>query len=376
MDHKYVLALSHPFDPHAEGAQVPDQYSFPSSTSYMRTSFTIQVAANQTNCDFVVQPNLLATIAAHKALGDDAISGGVVNYDGAGGTWSEHAITNTATLSGTYTRYRIVGGGVRIRPLLSPLNQSGKILCAKVPSQPQIMATFGTGGGVLVTGSLWQNYLDFYGLPNVDSSGFVTSTILSQPSSHENMVSGCTMDGGLEVDFSICSGRAYNWRDAANTTRINSVTNAYQFDTFQSAAATGASPLNAYDGQFLENGGWSCLCFRATGLPSQSEAYSGFDVEIIFHVEGIIPVGLSATPNSSGQTPPVNMHLLNAAVHAAAVEPHFAPINHKEGRGVMQTLDNAAKAIGFGSFGHAVQSVPWAKVGKYAGEALGLAAMF
>jgi len=355
---KYIAALTRPFDSDAEGAQVPDQWSFPTQTSFLRANFTLQTTDISGNLDFVVQPNCFSTVAA-SAASTNLITGPVListpntwSRCTANGTinsttergFTEGGMINESNMKAQFSRYRVVGWGVRVRALQAPLNQQGKILFAKVPSL-NTMAMYNLTAGT----SQWNQYLNYYGLPGVDSTGFISTGINSLPSVHETTVATLSAEGGIDIPGQLCSPLAYGFRDATNISVLGTaaggniaqgmVTDMLTTQNPQqnpgAATVSGGSGLpttysggiagnisSVTDPDFMLQGGWSTLCCRATGLVASANT-PVFDLEVIFHLEGNPPVGSIACFASAGSHPPVHVGLLNAAHAAASTMPAF-----------------------------------------------------
>jgi len=401
---RYLIALADPFSNKAGGAQVPDVYSFPTATTQVKETFTISVQPNQTDVDFVVQPSLFTTIAYSDFA---TCAGGFVNYSSilrnASGTgFTENSIVSQATISGKFSRYRIVGGGVKIKVLTPTLTQQGQLFCCLVPSlthsawfpMESIANAVQNGFPISTNQGLanWNDYLTYYELPGVDGLGLISTQIQGMPLAHTNMLSGTTLEGGIEIAFKNASPDSLKFRDASPVTALTSALGQYGgfeagqgsgvanyqygsgvnqggqvFTTsFIGSGTTGpvnvpsllvagetATPLapgevqyvgiatgstlssqtytpiaNPMDEDFLHTGGWSALCFRATGLSTSTTATATFSVEVCFHLEGV--PSIPATANLYGQVqsfnasyPPVNPHAMHAAHHIAGHLPVF-----------------------------------------------------
>lgn len=363
----YVVALSHPFQPEAQGAQIPDLFSFPTQTNVTRQVFTVSTDGSG-NCDFVIQPNILSTIAAKNIL-TNGTTGTVTSQISGGNAWfqsevqngfSEFGLVDPAQLAQIYARYRLVAMGVRIKSLIPPLNQQGRIICAKVPSLSH-MAVYSSGletgiqpnmAGVYpaqTPNATWEDYLGYYELPGIDGSGFISNSMLSLPSAHENSVSGMSLDNGLEIVPTVCSSDFSKWRDGVCSSALDNNepgTNTTQYQWGQNVggvAPDGSILTLQLDEDFLMQGGWSVLAFRASGLapnPSGSPPVAVFDVEIVMHLEGLPPVGNTALVTSA-RMPPVHPGLMNAAIAAAHSIPHFRKIIHDGRHRVEHALQKA-----------------------------------
>lgn len=329
MPRRYAVCLADPFDPNAEGAQVPDMYAFPTATALCRQSFTAQTIDTSGNLDFVVQPNPLCTIAcsSYNNASQSVITGGTPwfgtnnnpNSTGLNHGFSEFGVSSYTSLANTFTRYRVVGFGVRITSVLPSLTQQGQIFVAKVPALHQW--AYYPNGGTDTAQAEWQQYLNYYELPPLDGSGFITTQMSQLQTFHENSVPNMTLNGGLEVVGQICSPVAFEWRDGSNATYISSDTTQCVMQT----KAAGFTGIFYVDPDYVTQGGWSTMLFRASNLPPTAGTIC-FNVEIIMHLEGVPNLGTSII--NGGAAPPVEMHLMQQAIHHAARLPPFRKIAH------------------------------------------------
>jgi len=346
MASKYVACLADPFDPAAEGAQVPDMYAFPTTTAMLRQSFTIQTIDTSGNVDFVMQPNPIATLASTSVNngGQSCITGGnlwtatTTNAAAAGAAghgFNEFGLCTQTVLANTFARYRVVGFGVRFQSILPSLTQQGNIFTAKVPAMNQ-WANYNIGTAA-ATAATWAQYLNFYQLPPIDSSSYITTQISQLQTFHENSVPNMTLDGGLEVVGQICSPVAFEWRDASNVTLIDATEN-QAVNTFTTAGVF----VKNTDADFIRQGGWSALVFRATGLPNTTNTKC-FNLDVVMHLEGVPNLGNSVI--SGGEVPPVAMHVMAAAIHHASKLPAFRKIA-RGFRHAVHAIDNVSSQMG------------------------------
>lgn len=354
----YVAALCDPFSAEAEGAQVPDMYSLPTCTQMIRTAFTLSTNDSSGNLDFVLQPNLFCTIASSTGTGaTDRITGGEPwssSYN-----FTEHGVSNQTVVAQYFSRYRVVSWGMRLRTLVTPQGQQGKFYIAKVPAINQ-WANYSTA---YTNAAYWSDYLDFYELPEPDATNNITNSIIGLPTATQNMVSALSLEQGLETVGSIVSPVAFEWRDSTQSAIIDQhSTDQPIYQSGQIIAQTNSGtgdpyPVLAMDSDFLRQAGWSCILFKATGLSTTPQPW--FDVEVVFHLEGLPPVTNSVIMVPS-KNPPVHLGLLNAAIHTAATQPHFKKaINNMVGRGrvVRHGLETASRHLGFRDMSHLLSTL-------------------
>lgn len=350
---EFVSAITHPFAESAEGGTWPDEYSLPTCTQQLRSAFTVSTTDNSGELDIVVQPNPFCTLACGNGpnAGTSHISGGNQWFGNAvPGGFYEYGLVTTAQIAQYFARYRVVGWGVRFRNLQPPLNQQGKFYAAKVPSINQF-ALYNTG---YTADAKWTDYLGFYELPQVGTTGYVTNSIIGLPTAMENMVSSLSLGGGLEVVGKVTSPVCQEWRDA----QLNSVIDTASPDNpitqsgqvmFQTNATTGQPyPVVSMDSDFLRQGGWSVLVIKATGLPTTPGPI--FDLEVVMHLEGIPPVGQTII-FSPCRAPIVHGALKDAALNYASRLPTFRRISNHHGH-VKNALSGVSRFLGFKDFGH------------------------
>ena len=359
----YAACLIHPFSPEAEGAQVPDMYSFPTQTAFMRRVLTVSTpSVTGTNgalgaLDFVVQPNLFGTVAFQaNATVNNVVTGGSTWYastlanTGAsqpGGNnnasppvstagFSEMGVCAASQVTSTFSRYRVVGWGIRVKSVLPPLNQQGTVFIAKVPALEEFGAYASSG----VTAGYWNDYLNYYELPQIDSSGFITTDIIRMQTAMSTEVAHMTLEEGIEVVGSVCSPLAFEWRDGKNVASLTtSGAGAQQGLIITNTAAANVAVL---DQDFYRQGGWPAILFTARGLPTNPNV-AIFTLEIIFHLEGVPQLG--STVISGGIVPPVNMQILASAIHHAHKMPHFRKIA-RQARSVWNTIQSVGESAG------------------------------
>jgi hypothetical protein len=174
-----------------------------------------------------------------------------------------------------------------------------------------------------------------------------------------------TVDSGVEVAGKIGSPDAFKWRDAsnavgyfeadnpldANQTNYN-VCSASQMiiQTDSAVVNSGGTVFNnqivgVNDEDFVQQGGWSVLAFRASGLPSYSTATTIFTVDIIMHIEGV-PQFTSAPAISGAKYPLYHPRLLEAVQAAASALPTFRKPHHRHRRkSFMHVMDEVSRAL-------------------------------
>jgi len=217
----YVSALLSPFDKKALGAQIPDQYSFPTETQFVRQEFLLtaqKVAPSIGSWDCIIMPNLFQSIL-------NSCPANAVNLSGTvGGQYGDLTFQNpgsvgvgvasavniggcvTTTLAKAQLEsYRIVGYGVRIRPISSFNSLAGRIIVAATPvarsalyDPPEL--------------ALASNVYQALDLPSIDSSGYLTTELLNMPDSMEASVAYIHSRGGIEFRGKMTAPAALSFR--------------------------------------------------------------------------------------------------------------------------------------------------------------------
>lgn len=243
MARSYLAALVAPFSRDAIGAQVPDLYSFPTETQMIRCEFTIGTD-NQGNCDFVVQPSLWQTLICNCPATAGGVSpnsspanlGGVYNAEFSPGTLGVVTPTSTtswsavgvlgATINGPLAqqmqRYRIVGWGTRLRCLVAPLSQQGRVILATLPSARLSFPSGLAGNAAGVSNSTNAIAYTFMDLPTPGAEGYMTTEILNVPESMECMLSDLAIKGGIEFVGKPTASGNISFRDSFNDVALTS----------------------------------------------------------------------------------------------------------------------------------------------------------
>lgn len=254
----YLAAVTAPFAKNAIGAQVPDCYSFPTSTQFTRCVFTIN-SDEVGNTDFTLMPSVYATILASHS--PNSLSTGGNNVTNMGGVsnpdftytqdqissmgsevpdWVCQGVVTPDVVAQRFDQYRIVGMGARISTLVAPLQQSGRLIVGSTPSGPSSFPLLSLGSvarrnsvpaGPMVS---YSEVLDWNQLPGVDSiygpllvppvynADMLTSELLNIPMSKEFAYSDLSLHGGMEWCARQTAPATLDWRTSTNDNLISS----------------------------------------------------------------------------------------------------------------------------------------------------------
>ena len=356
MSSSYSHAVLDPFSPEADGAQVPDLYSFPTSTTHIKTSFSV-ASDSLGNFDFAFLPSILASIYSNNQnlLGQLAQSLAYpvpIVANGAPSAPSINASINSVispTQVQEFDLYRIVGAGLRMRSMLIPQTSTGTMYCCSQVAGPktlnvtqQTAVNLCTGGNTVGGTSIFaRQYINHF--PRISPQTLtitapIAGTVSYFDQSFQSQPTGAVFEHyalnnhGLEVHLRPVSPKAFEWRSGSNQSVLakNATTVSYygQDDALNVTVATGAVSANAgaldasiTEGIADETGGWNAYYFRGFGFPANVTV---FTCELIYHLE-YIP--LSASSVNFGKFPPVNKEELDEVADAAAVSPFYKPID-------------------------------------------------
>lgn len=370
-------AVLDPFSAKAEGARCPDYYSFPTETKTFKFKFTMKTcdstaatiaSSGATNIDWVeciFKPSLIESVVYPKSqagLSDMNIGALVQTGTGLFGT---NTTSGTSRDSGAtyaqrtnavdcnkyqlhssgfidesfgtqFSKYRMVGGGVRMSSLIVPEKSTGYISlysgpCSAVDYSNQefqsLDAAAAANADLVRTNT---------GRP-VDSDTVNPTHSMKLRSDMSEEPTGAVLDHyqfngkGLEYAFRPTSEHAFDWRET-NSTRSYSGFTPYIPGTNTSSAAitvqegdilTNVSGSSAYYGKsaYYDTEGWSFLCMRGCDLPSATGAqFPIMVVELVYHVEYISSqIGLT----SSAKFSPISAGMLENVLYKAAKLPMY-----------------------------------------------------
>lgn len=320
----FAHAVLSPFDPEALGAQVPDEYSFPTCTTTLKQTtrilsnadgdWDVAFQVHSLGCMFSDDETLIGTLAA---------------------TWARTAsLTPVPRTNGLLTvsniaawrKYRVLGLGVRLRSLLVPMTSTGIMSIATLPGADRLMNQTIQG---LLANTEAPDLNDWYQYPVTDGSGFFGTTM-------ENYTTATRRDHfefnreGFEWSAHPCGPSAYRWRDGINAPVSLTDTNGNAFMNGEMGYVSKNVPANSLGDSiaFVSMQDWSMLCIRGSQFPAST---SIADVEIIMHIEYIDEN--SAVTGGNGRYPPVIPQALHAVAATAASMPLYRAIS----------MDNNAK---------------------------------
>ena len=364
----YAIAVADPFNPEADGAQVPDVWSFPTSTTKVTLDFAV-LCDDDGNCAFTVMPDLVTTIAVQNSLiNTPTLVGGFSNQSQNTASVSNptlQGVVATSALQAQYENYRIVGWGVQVRATQAPLNQQGSVFVAATPvtanrlEHPQVTTT--------------ADWLLWHSFPGTDTTGYTSTQIQNIPEAKILEYSALSAAGGVEFVSKHCTAAAVEFRDSYNNCVVSSnglILGASSNNTLVQGVPsiayrnTGVPPVAMdadvylYDvnsPEYINIKGWSALQFRGQNLAVSGTTTNVLNVQVMFHLEGILPIAQDvgiAGFNAGAKLPPVNPNGMNNALAQAASLPFFRNVR-RHGKRALEMAGRAERgvktAIGYGT---------------------------
>lgn len=229
---KFVAALTLPFNKNAIGAQFPDSYSFPTDTRFIKTDLKLYSDADG-NLDFTLLPSLFQSILTGRGNAGTALNDNTsINAIGtdstfqvssfitppiaaSDGTFNLGGVTIPGLINAQLQQYRIVGWGARIRALIAPINQAGRLIFCSSPSNE--MSLYEPNNNTAIGTVNYNDVLNFFKLPTAGLDGFLTTEILNVPDAMECMFSDLSLSGGMQWVSKCTSPDALSFRSTNNT---------------------------------------------------------------------------------------------------------------------------------------------------------------
>jgi len=355
MSEKYPIAVLAPFDSAAEGAQIPDFYSFPTSTQRLHTTSTL-VADADGSFDLMLQPNLLYTAHVSNSttfgLSSSLATWPVMNNGSANQSMGSYGVMSMTDLN-NYAQYRVVGFGARLRSLLIPQTGTGVLYGASLPSRKYIPGDQFIGSAAATNFVSWSALQQTLLLPPasapVGSGAFLyfDPVLQSLPTGFVKEAYELNQQG-LEWSTKVLGPDAYQFRPGQVSTVAGTPITTNQPLTYGSATAVydegmplqirgnthAVLPYGGFQPGYLANGDWSTLCLRGVGFPANATCFA---VEIVFHIEYI---DANITKLSNGRFPPVDYMALIKTADAAARMPMYRSLR-------MDTASKMKNFLGF-----------------------------
>jgi hypothetical protein len=326
----YLAALTEPFSPNAQGARVPDQWSFPTVTYRSRGTMVFSSdSSGVASATFFCNP-LISCINNDGAT----VTGGMSQYANSPVVW---AAATQSSLSGVLASYRCVGGGISIRSNLPPTTATGRFIISHVP-----VASPGIGTSVLNSASIVvdaESACGFIlGLDTGGTSNPWPADILELPDSQEFTVQD-VISQSVECHFKPITPLAFGFCDAADNLRLNAAAT-YKAGASSFLVSGGTAATYDNPGE-IDMRGWDAFLIRAEGLPVSTTA--AFEVEYVYHYEGN-PAMVTTAGALEPNTPPVacvNLPAFQSAISKGLTLPSFIQTTKDIGGSLLKGVKSA-----------------------------------
>lgn len=281
-------ALMEPFSSMAEGAVILDEFA--TATVPRKAHITNNVTPSpQGNFSVAIFPSPCFTAFNFTNVGgaDSKLQwgGAVTAYNT---NVSAKGIVSPNEMADIFTQFRVVGGGIRIRNLMTPLTATGRLEIVQMPV---------TAPGMSVNGL----FTSTYSSPDISTrllgnfplgSNHVFTSFLALPGADEYTMSEIDK-GDILCSFKVASPHYYEFRSTSNDLLVgstNSIGVIQEGDDFNNT--TGAVSQNQYSNGTVDSRGMNAILLRGSGFPAGSPV---LEIEVILHIEGVPrPSGTSA----------------------------------------------------------------------------------
>jgi len=350
----YHHALISPFDKVGEGAQIPDMYSFPTSTQTFTTTTSV-FCDGAGNFDFAIIPSMLNTAYTSNSLTFNGLSNvtdlsNVTQYNGTTFTTPQtpaiYGILNIDQVGEIFRQYRKVEFGVRFRSQLTPLNAKGTLRMCVLPSinqQPDDAWLSNATDLYQVVQRFQLPALSVNTVPGTTDTLYYFDPILqSYPTGHQ-MDAFEFNSNGLEWVAKPTGPTAFEWINGqqgacfAGPNPANTFDGTGVFDGVTTVVNNSSgqlsgnvvSVLSANAPNTWNAGSWSQLVVRGVGFPVSEvagEPGNGVQVGVLefkVHVE-YIPA--TTAIYSQGKFPMVKQNYLNECIDQLAGMPLYRSI--------------------------------------------------
>jgi hypothetical protein len=249
-----------------------------------------------------------------------------------------------ATLQGRLSDFRVVGHGVRVKPLVSYTNAPGKLHFASVPAGDR--ATPILNGGTTFGAPTSQAVLQSLNIPT-GSDGKIVPAIINLPLSGQMSLTELIEAGNLTSCGRVAGPNMFTLKDTGSfvyDTAMAGLTETDFVASYQSSLISGtinpsASTILAATDAYSTSG-MTTMILKGIGLPADTDV---FEIEVVYHLEGTPTVAVTGTSLSSttGQVC-VDVNRFNMIINRVAQNPAFRLI----GSAAMSAMSRTALGRG------------------------------
>jgi len=292
---KYKFSLMHPFDTEATGTQVPDMYSFPTSTFHAKGTVVLGSDASGNGQAWV-------TGNPFCAMGSLSVSSSsMAPYTSSPNIYASTGVT---TMQGAFSNFRVVSYGFKIRNQQPILGVTGRVFIAPVP-----VAGLSPGPEVLQNAVAdYKNMLQLQ-FGTIWNGGVLNSQLLTLPGAQEFSLQEVIGDEIILLgrplstnpfEFRALSGTAYNATQELVQNTLSSIstpTLTVNGDTFATSDGRGTVAFLIY----------------FSGVPVSTTNI--LEIEYVYHYEGTPVVTNTGALNSgSAPAPYVSLNMFHDAL--------------------------------------------------------------
>jgi len=353
----YAAALNAPFSEAALGAQIPDIFSYPTDTKHFRQTFTIQTDASgnwegvilPSPCFSIAAPFQATSLSAGAPVLAKTITGGqscfadtasvplsIVN-GGTGNTpaMQVNACVKVDTLSAIYQQYRVVGWGYKMRAISSVNTTAGRVQIASIPAPrrlPDVAFFNNTQSGRVDNRPDWVYPMyDFYtslfgnfGTKTNRTDVINQFVVPATGAALNSSFSGDILDYPINVEVTslqlasaplrghgkLTTREFENFRETQSYLGSEVIadlvgSDVVFFDSWTAGTFSGVTgttnmnnTANSYGCQANSCVGWNAVLISVLG---SSPSSTNFEIELMYHVEGINPLSLNSDAPLGGK---------------------------------------------------------------------------
>lgn len=347
---QYRIAMQAPFNPKAEGCRIPDSYSFPTNVTHLRGAVQIQAPPASTTGGVFLAPHPLLGLIDLASWNSGTANVSTTSMTPYSSNNMFYAPTTPAGLQTQHSMFRVVSVGFRIRNLQPMLTCTGKFFVAPVP----ITRTWNSVSSMSNVAMATSQSVNYFGC---GIAAAYSASILALPGAQEfscNDLATCD----IALSHRPSGPNAFNFHNSLPNSTYNG-TNVSGDDSL-TVLATGLvnGSSQGWEDQVDASGH---VGFLVAWLGVPSAATPLFDIEYVYHLEGMPPIstqGASAVPvPSSGMALSSNREGFDQVMDEMGSLPAIRVVkagldlyNNISGGKIRATVKNAALR-GFASLG-------------------------
>lgn len=312
---KFRMALIDPFDVRAEGARVPSPFNVNTNTFIARGYMKLRCGPSGNDNSYFVSPSpAVSFVTGQSPISNSSVlPQGMTPFSTSSG-W--YAAVPNPTMQDTFSSYRIVGAGVRLRNLLPSTSAPVIINIAKIP-----IVDAGPGPNTLNVQTVVPFSASMQTIvgaaPNATNNNW-GSTLFVQPTA-QRFTTQDIIDKSLTIPFRPTSAQFTEFK----TVRLPSAGNVvagYTTGDYLTVNGAGVVAGNTDEKESYTAVGWDGLAIQMSQNGSIADGTDVLELEYIYHLEGtpratsssaafcaIAPSGIQAQPTSSWEQSAIDL---------------------------------------------------------------------